>query len=349
MPISNPDDKKERFPKEISRRLFPTHEDLRIRHRIEDSIAEHAAIELPRPSSHESLSSHEQARSHSRQPSPPQKHSTASENPYIPQSHRPTVTFAEPTSSSAASSTHLPTHIERERKPYSNLPADSAIDHVNAPISPPSNNNIERERKPYSAHPGGGKTFEDDAGAARPRTESIVNNAARPTRSDSTATRARPIPIGSNHNNGPPRSLDPRPEIHHHRAPSNASGRRQRSPSFSRGSTTDFRRSESDVRAYQPTFEPGSLPRDSGVAFDESDTKRYFEQQAKARAERTRRHAEDDARHYGESPRHAYDRDRHAPRRGDYPNEEDYYRAGGRGDKGSGYDYQQPYGGPVYR
>lgn len=91
------------------------------------------------------------------------------------------------------------------------------------------------------------------------------------------------------------------------------------------------------------------MPRDGGAVFDESDTRRYFDQQAKTRAERARRQAEDDARHYGESPRQTYDRDRHGPRRGDYLNDEDYYRAGGRGDKGNGYDYQQPHGGPVYR
>lgn len=349
MPISNPDDKKERFPKEISRRLFPNQEDLKIRHRIEHSIAEHAAIDLPRQPSHDSLPSHAQTRLHARQPSPPQKNSTASENPYIPQSHRPSVSFAEPATSSTAGSTYLPPHIERERKPYSNQPTDPVIDDVNAPISPPSNN-IERERKPYSAQPGGGKTYEEERGevkAAKPRTEPLTNNSARPTRSNSTASRARPIPVA---NNGLPRALDLKPEVHQHRAPSNASGHRHRSPSFSRGSTNDFRRSDGDVRAHQSAFEPGSLPRDGGVAaLDESDTRRYFDQQAKARAERARRQAEDDARHYGESPRQNYDRDRHGPRRGDYPNDEDYYRAGGRGDKGNGYDYQQPYGGPVYR
>ena len=346
MPISNPDDKKERFPKQISRRLFPKREDLSIRDQIEGSIAEHAAIDLPRQTSHDNLSSNSQPRSRSRQPSPPHKHSVASESPYIPQIHRPSVSFAEPTSNSAPSSTFLPPHTERERKPYSNVPADCAVDDLNAPMSPPSNNNIERERKPYSAQPGGGKTYEDEVRATKPRAESIVNSSTKPARSDSTASRARPIPINSN---GPPRSLDPKPEIHHHRAPSNVTGRRHRSPSFSRGSTTDFRRSDSDIRGYQPTFEPGSIPRDGGAMFDESDTKRYFDQQAKARAERARRQAEDDSRHYGESPRQTYDRDRHGPRRVDYLNDEDYYRAGGRGDRSNGYDYQQPHGGPMHR
>lgn len=361
MPINNPDDKKERFPKEISRRLFPGHEDTRIRHLIEDSIAEHAAIDIPRRTSHDDLASHSPARPRSRQPSPPHKTSTASENahkasvapenPYVPQSHRASVSFAEPTTGSAASSIHMPhtNHLERERKPYSNAPAESGVDEMHHPSAPPPNNTIERERKPYTAQPGGGKTYEDEPRVTKPRAESVINNSARPARSDSTASRARPIPIN---NGGPPRSLDPKPEIHHHRAPSNANvgGRRQRSPSFSRGSTNDFRRSEGDIRGYQPTFEPGSVPRDSGAVFDESDTRRYFDQQAKARAEKARRQAEEDARHYGESPRRDFDRDRYIPRRADHLNDDDYYRAGGRGgEKGNGYDYQQPYGGPVYR
>lgn len=44
MPISNPDDEKERFPKEISRRLFPGHEDRKVRTRIEGSMSERAAV-----------------------------------------------------------------------------------------------------------------------------------------------------------------------------------------------------------------------------------------------------------------------------------------------------------------
>lgn len=51
MPIDNPDNKKERFPKEISPRLFPGREDRKIGNRIEDSFSEHAAVELPRRSS----------------------------------------------------------------------------------------------------------------------------------------------------------------------------------------------------------------------------------------------------------------------------------------------------------
>ena len=47
MPISNPD-KKERFPKDISRRLFPQNEKRGIREHVEWVIAKHADIQLPR-------------------------------------------------------------------------------------------------------------------------------------------------------------------------------------------------------------------------------------------------------------------------------------------------------------
>ena len=46
MPISNPDTN-ERFPKDISRRLFPQYEDLGIREHIEYAITKHADIQLP--------------------------------------------------------------------------------------------------------------------------------------------------------------------------------------------------------------------------------------------------------------------------------------------------------------
>lgn len=47
MPISNPDDKKERFPKEIPRSLFPERPDLELRRDIDQSIIKHCAVNLP--------------------------------------------------------------------------------------------------------------------------------------------------------------------------------------------------------------------------------------------------------------------------------------------------------------
>ncbi len=363
MPISNPDDKKERFPKDISRRLFPGHEDRKIRTRIEDSVSEHAAVNLPRrssreepqpqvyrdPSPHKSTGTEPPPQKSATTEPPPHKPSMT-EQSYIPQNPRGSVSFEMPPNPTPTPP-YVPSNLERERKPYSNIPAESAIDDTNPPIPPSSAPiSIERERKPYSAFPGAGKQYEDEARRipTKPRSESMAAPAPKPSRSDSTA-RARPVPIAN------PHPIEtPKPEIHHHRAPSNA-GHRRRSPSFSRGNTSDFRRMDSENKGYQPNSyqPPSSFPvRGPPVetVSNEEDTRRYFEKNARERAEQARRQADEDARNYGESPRR-YNRagmdDRPPPRRGDYGNEEEYYRASGRG--GNGYDHAQQYGGPIYR
>ena len=335
MPICNPDDRKERFPKELSRRLFPGHEDRKIREKLEDSISEHAAIDLPRRPTRE-------------EPPPPRHDSpihkpSVAEQTYAPPGHRSSVSFDLPSTTSAASSNYVPSQLERERKPYSNIPSESAIDDTNPHMPPPPTNPIERVRQPYTALPGGGKQFEDEARTPKPRADSLASSAPKPSRSDSSA-RSRAIPVNTSRPMEPPK-----PEVHHHRTRSNTT--RRRSPSFSRGSTNEFRRPEGDYRGYQPgSYQPPvSVPMGASPAeavADENDTRRYFEKNARERAERARRQAEEDARGYGESPRR-YDRAGPPPRRDDYSNDEDYNRAGGR--PGNGYDYGQAYGGPVYR
>ncbi|KAI4104296.1 MAG: hypothetical protein LQ339_003915 [Xanthoria mediterranea] len=323
MPINNPDEKKERFPKELSRRLFPGSEDKQVRERIEKAISLHANVDLPlRPNNRETS-----PKGASHKPS-------ASDASHLP-SRRDSTTNGE-----NVAPPYAPSNIERERKPYSRIP-ESTIDDTNPTPVPPSNP-IERERKPYSAQPGGGKQFEDDRKAQESTKTRADSTSVKPQRSESNA-RVRPVPL----NQGPPDSRRgsemPRPEIPHpQRAPSNAG--RHRSPSFS----NDYRRSDGDLRGYPPTFQPGSLPTEG---FEDEAARRY----ARDRADRARRQAEEDGRSYGESPSsRRYDRgvdiNGPAPHRGSYlsNNEEDYYRPSGRA-PGNGYDYQQPYGGPVYR
>ncbi|KAL8666405.1 MAG: hypothetical protein Q9202_001428 [Teloschistes flavicans] len=313
MPINNPDEKKERFPKELSRRLFPGSGCSQTRERLEKAITLHANVELPR-------------RSKNRETSP------TPTNPNVTEA-KSTGRKESQVNGDIAPPPYAPSNIERERKPYSNIPTESAVDDTN-PIAAPPSQPIERERKPYSAMPGGGKQFDE---GSKPRSDSV---ASRPGRSEST-TRARPIPTGQAQ---PPigRPVDmPKSEAHHHhRAPSNTVHRR--SPSFG----NDYRRSDGDLRGYPP-FQPGSVP--TGESFDDT---RY----GRERGERARRQADEDMRSYGESPagRGRYDRGMDsnggAAHRASYlsNNEEDYYRSNGRA-AGNGYDYQQPYGGPVYR
>ncbi|KAL8700380.1 MAG: hypothetical protein Q9201_005482 [Fulgogasparrea decipioides] len=319
MPINNPD-KKERFPKELSRRLFPGSDDSQIRERIEQAISTHAKVDLPR-------------RTKNREPSPV----LASHKPSVAESSNvPQTGRKEPNvNGDNLPPPPAPNNIERERKPYSSIPTESAIDDTNPTPAPPSQP-IERERKPYSALPGGGKQYEE---GTKPRSDSTASKVGR---SESTA-RTRPIPVGQSQPNfGRPMDM-PKPEVHQHRrAPSNAG--RPRSPSFG----NDYRRSDGDLRGFPP-FQPGSLP--TTESFDD-DSRRY----ARDRAGRARRQTEDDTRSYGESPagRGRYERGMDftgpPPHRGSYlsNNEEDYYRSNGR-TAGNGYDYQQPYGGPMYR
>ena len=318
MPISNPDDKKERFPKDISRRLFPNTGDRKVCERLDDAIAEHANVDIPKRSK--------------REESPNHKPSVTAEPLYAP----PPTHRREPSISvDTASSTFVPASLERERAPYANTPSEAIIDDTNP--FPTTSQPLERERKPYSTVRGGGKAFDDEVKAGKPRSES---NAATIGRSNSAA-KHRQIPVGTNG----PRSMEtPKPEIHNHNHGS-SNVRRQRSPSFSRAHN-DFRRSESDVRGYPPLFQGSAVP--PAEVFEE-DPRRY----PRDRADRARRQADEDARVYGESPngrtRYAPS-DTNGPHRGSYINEEEYFRNGGRGGPGTGYDYsQQPYGGPVYR
>ncbi|MCJ1288611.1 hypothetical protein MMC34_000139 [Xylographa carneopallida] len=288
MPISNPDDKKERFPKDISRRLFPVEEDRKTRDRLQKAMVEHAHITLPKAT-----------------------------NLDVPRAG-PSEPASRPTREAQGSqeSAHIPTNIERERKPYSSTPQDCAIDDTNTPIQP-----IERERKPYRVQPGAGRVYEEEG-----RT-TIPNHGVR---SNSTVERTRPIPIGPQ---GPRLQGDlPTPEIHQPiRGP--ASVRRRHSPSFSAGNN-EYRRSDGDLRTFQP-----------GTESYEDDGRRYMRDTDLRRGEYARRQADEDAAHYSGSPSSKVRYDPRAdpgePRRSNNQTDEEYYRPAPRG-----YDYG---GGSIYR
>ncbi|SLM35873.1 hypothetical protein LPUS_05258 [Lasallia pustulata] len=195
MPISNPDDKKERFPKEISRRLFPISVDRKARERFEKAVADHAKVEIPRQTN--------------RAYTPPRTN-------LEPSPIHPPYTGAE--------STYVPPSLERERKPYATIPTESAIDDTVPLPALPQQKPLERERQPYTAQPGGGKTYEDDL---RARGESL-----RPVRSNSSSSNARPIAttLSQRAQGIPPQD----PSHRQQRSMNNAApSRRYRSPSIS--------------------------------------------------------------------------------------------------------------------
>ncbi|KAK5131503.1 hypothetical protein LTR08_000897 [Meristemomyces frigidus] len=120
MPISNADNKSERFPKELSRRLLPAHGNLQAEQRIVASL-NHEPILV-------------QLRGSSSMPPPPPA-----------STHPPQTSFPLPQTS----------FTERERKPYAQTSFSNTVDDddlLGQPAAP-----IERERMPYFAKEGMGK------------------------------------------------------------------------------------------------------------------------------------------------------------------------------------------------
>ncbi|KAK3178839.1 hypothetical protein OEA41_000976 [Lepraria neglecta] len=99
MPISNPDDCKERLPKDISRRLFPDHEDHKVRNRIEGSMAERVALGTGRRESQEEILFHRAPLSHK---------ANVIGNPRAPSQRRRNLRFADQPVTSKSSPTHVP-------------------------------------------------------------------------------------------------------------------------------------------------------------------------------------------------------------------------------------------------
>lgn len=168
LPISNPDDKKERFPKEIPERLFSEAPDLSVREMIEESIMRHCHVELP------AITDEEIANAVARR--------------------------AEAAAKSAKNAAESDPVAERGRQPYTTSPS-AALDDEEESISP---NPIERERKPYSAHPGGGRVY-DEAGTSSRRHTGSFSTSANPKEEflSSPSTKHRPSDA---HNEEPPYS-----------------------------------------------------------------------------------------------------------------------------------------------
>lgn len=124
MPINNPHDRRERFPKELSRRLFPNTSDPVIKVLLEQGMITHCKI---KPSVFSP-----------RSPSRAGAH------------HNRGASFAEGISGKASP-------LDRRRHTYTPAVEEAAEEGV--PSRP-----IERERKPYSVQPGGGKLYEDVTG-----------------------------------------------------------------------------------------------------------------------------------------------------------------------------------------
>lgn len=177
MPICNFDNRSERFPKEISRRLFPKTADLAARDTLAKAVVEHCKV--PFPGSNDA-SRPPNAFPRATSGSDLHRHQTRTES-----------TVADPQVQAFRSDYSIPasTHTEHH---------ESAIEDDDKPVNP-----IERTRKPYVAAPGKGRNYDDinrPADTSRPSETSHNPSTAsapefRPNktrRSSSTTAASRP-------------------------------------------------------------------------------------------------------------------------------------------------------------
>ncbi len=360
MPICNFDDRKERFPKEISRRLFPKMPGQNIREKLEKAMVTHCNISLL----NRWTSGSEQA---SQQPQPITPARRADSMASTTSSRH--VVSLQPRPENAPPVAAQGSNAERERQPYSTTPSEGAIEEEDDVPTPQP---IERERKPYAAQPGGGRNYDDihrpstppeSRNAAPPplagsasaaklgRSASVASGSGRPTDSQ----RTQPIPVNSGQYSRPPNqpgmegfSMPDSAPNPRHRANSvlnhhHTSGRAMRHRSPSANTKGGEYRSRETEASHPNSYAPySSSP--SGDVIDDARRHREFERhyppdrhdpirtsmyELAARDREPRPKYQSNAG-YGESNRTHYSSD------------EDYYRSTG-GRSHNGFDGQQYY------
>ncbi|OCT54216.1 hypothetical protein CLCR_00231 [Cladophialophora carrionii] len=263
MPISNPDEKKERFPKELSRRLFPAHGDSEIASRLQRVMSTHCNVNLSsRHSSVADSQSQTGAASVAGDDASPRTTLRAVSERQEPVTDAPQTNL----SSSQAS-------IERERQPYGGTQSESFnAGDVENTEDVPTPQPIERERKPYVAAPGGGKTYSNlDKPIAPPEAKTAPPQGLKLGRSGSVHATSRPAteaarpggPPVAIHQRPPPAPMEIPTESRHYRANSTYHREpprpgRNRSPSMSKenGTSSYMRRTETDGPYMPSSYQP---------------------------------------------------------------------------------------------
>ncbi|RMZ85284.1 hypothetical protein DV738_g350, partial [Chaetothyriales sp. CBS 135597] len=321
MPISNPDDPKERFPKEISRRLFPEHSNETIAARLQRAISVHCNVSFNARQDGTDITRLSAVSATS--PANPKRSSiSASEQ------GQPAITL------SAQSNESIPQIGERLGKVVSHTDSGVVIDD-DTPAAPP----LERKRKPYVAAPGGGKSHEDQTNPAavevKPATteNKAASSLLNPGWSEPPKPRPTPITVHHPKSTLPPPPLDipesrrRRNSTNYRDQPSGPAPHRTRSPSV--GQTNGHGRLSEPDYGYNSSYAPGSSSLDSGdIARRYREYDEYREKHSTDRYDPARMAAVDNrGRERGESrPRgHSISTSSQAV----YLTDDDYYKAYG--------------------
>jgi hypothetical protein len=248
MPISNPDEKKERFPKELSRRLFPTHGDTEVSYKLQKAMSVHCNVNFT-------------SRNSSTASNPPLSTSSIADDASSRTAVRTSPEKQDATLNAPLSSmTSSVSSIERERKPYGgSQPAESVNgDSIENTEDVPTPQPIERERKPYVAVAGRGKNYDivdkpnyvpEPKPSVAP--SSKASNTYAPVKAPTEVPKAVPPPIAIHQNlNAVPVDIPetrPRPSTQYHQDPPRSGRNRSPSASKENGASTYARRTEPEV------------------------------------------------------------------------------------------------------
>lgn len=112
MPISNPDNQRERFPKELPRRLFPETPDFALREEVDRFIMQHCAVDLP-PVTEEEIAA--------------TRHNKSYHSPTVKDESQEEEEQEEAIEEEEEEEETAPNPIERERKPYSANPGGGKV------------------------------------------------------------------------------------------------------------------------------------------------------------------------------------------------------------------------------
>ena len=307
MPIDNPDDKKERFPKELTRRLFPKQADNVVATKLQKAMSVHCNVTFKTRTE----STAEADRDNDSTPQP-----TAKSSQEAVDRREPVITPVTSHGSSASATNHY-----RDSKPqsFSSEPAVFDSDEENAPTPQP----IERERKPYVAQVGGGKHYDSvdiNSVEAEVRPAASTSDIKPPPMHESKLGRShsvrsngqdrpRPAPISIHQPAGtapieiPASSRQNRHSTYRREGPVSSAPRRTRSPSMSKDTPSGSTRFDLNDTFNQYAQ---STPTDGVPGFPEERDRRYRNYES-ARRERFPEDRYDSARMAAYDPR---DRDR---------------------------------------
>ena len=329
MPIDNPDERKERFPKELTRRLFPKQTDNAVAAKLQKAMSVHCNVTF-------------KTRTESTAGAERDDNATPQS---VPRSTQDSVNKTEPviTPVTSHSSSNSARDYQRDTKPQSfSSDADALFDseEENAPTPQP----IERQRQPYVAQPGGGKHYDSvdiNSTSAEVRPAASTSDFRPPPTQDARLGRSmsmrsngverpRPAPISLHQPAGTaPIEI---PESRHHRAsayrregPVGSAPRRTRSPSMSKENAASSSRIDAnDLYGHLSQSAGPNIDTFSGIGNERDRRYRDYES---ARRERFPEDRYDAARMAAYDPRER-DRDRERVDKGFIPERADMRQRG---------------------